>query len=68
MHSRSVEHIGGGSFFKLADSLSEMSKMQDLELTISTFARVSGKAIEAVLSSLGQMGSLRRLGLNLSEY
>ena len=64
----SVGHIGGGSIFKLAEALTEMERLEDLELTISSFSNINQKSIQALLMSMQKAVKLTKLKLNLSKY
>jgi hypothetical protein len=47
-----IDHIGGGSFFKLGETLSKMKKLNNLVLTISTFSNLNHKGIYFILKEI----------------
>lgn len=63
----STEEIGGGSFFKLAESLEKMTQINELNLTISTFANINHKGVYNILRSISRLQTLKKMKLNFSE-
>ena len=65
----SIEHIGGGSFFKLSEWLSNRRcTLKSLSLTISSFAHIDQKSIFSLLKAISSCDQIEKLSLNLSKY
>lgn len=45
-----------------------MERLEDLELTISSFSNINQKSIQALLMSMQKAVKLTKLKLNLSKY
>lgn len=67
MKSYSSDEIGGGSFFKLAETMGKMDDLEELCLTISTFEHLNHKGIYSALRAISKMQKLKKLHLNLSK-